>query len=128
MRPCLSLVALLVVAAPFAQADEPWLMFDGSHWTIPKLREQWRQRSCWCPNDYCPKTLPVVPANPKGCVDDYCRKSLPFVPPNAKGCVDDYHPKTCPLLLGNLCEPGYSCSSPEHTGAGTCQRCTSKPR
>jgi hypothetical protein len=108
MRLYLSLVALLILGA-CARADEPWLLFDGCHWTFPKLCEQWRQRSCWCPNDYCPKTLPHVTPNPLGCVDDYCKKTLPCVGPNGRGCVDDYCPKTCPLFLGNLCEPWYRC-------------------
>jgi hypothetical protein len=108
MRPCLALLGLLVVG-PSTQADEPWLLFDGCHWAFPHLREQWQQRGCWCPDDYCSKALPHVPPNPKGCVDDYCKKKLPCVRPNAWGCVDDYCPKSCPLFLGNLCEPWYRC-------------------
>jgi hypothetical protein len=108
MRPYLSLVALLIFGAS-ARADEPWLLFDGCHWTLPKLCEQWRQRGCWCPDDYCSKPLPHVPPNPVGCVDDYCQKPLPCVRPNSRGCVDDYCPRSCPLSLGKLCEPWYRC-------------------
>ena len=93
MRPCLCLVVLLVTCAPRAHADDPRPLFDGCRWAFPKLRDEWRQRCCWCPDDYCPKTLPCVP-------------------PNAKGCVDDYCPRCCPLFLGSLCEPWYTCSPP----------------
>ena len=93
MRPCLCLVVLLVTCAPRAHADDPRPLFDGCRWAFPKLRDEWRQRCCWCPDDYCPKTLPCVPPNPKGCVDDYC-------------------PRCCPLFLGSLCEPWYTCSPP----------------
>jgi hypothetical protein len=112
MRPCLCLVALLVTCVPVARAEEPRQLFDGCRWAFPKLCEQWHQRCCWCPDDYCAKPLPCVPPNAKGCVDDYCRKPLPCVPPNAKGCVDDYCPRTCPLFLGRLCEPWYTCGPP----------------
>ena len=77
-------------------------------------------------NDYCPKSLPCVPPNAKGCVDDYCRKTLPCVPPNARGCVDDYCPKKCPLFLGKLCEPWYTCGELQNCGAGTCRNCPCK--
>jgi hypothetical protein len=112
MRPCLCLIVLLATCAAPACAGEPRLMFDGHHWYFPQLCAEWRWRRCWCPDDYCPKTLPCVPPNAKGCVDDYCQKALPCVPPNAKGCVDDYCPKKCPLFLGGLCEPWYTCGPP----------------
>ena len=94
-----------------AQAQAPRPLFDGCRWSIPGLCDQWRQRQCWCPDDYCPKPLPCVGPNAKGCVDDYCPKALPCVPPNPKGCVDDYCPKTCPIWLGKLCEPWYRCGA-----------------
>ena len=93
MRPCLCVAVLLVTCAPRAHADDPRPLFDGCRWAFPKLCDEWRQRCCWCPDDYCPKTLPCVP-------------------PNAKGCVDDYCPRNCPLFLGRLCEPWYSCGPP----------------
>ena len=93
MRPCLCVAVLLVTCAPRAHADDPRPLFDGCRWAFPKLRDEWRQRCCWCPDDYCPKTLPCVP-------------------PNAKGCVDDYCPRCCPLFLGRLCEPWYTCGAP----------------
>jgi hypothetical protein len=112
MRPCLSWLALVVVCGSCARAEEPWLLFDGHHWAYPNLCDQWRQRRCWCPDDYGCKPLPKVPPNAKGCVDDYCPKTLPQVPCNPRGCVDDYCPRTCPLFLGPLCEPWYRCGSP----------------
>jgi hypothetical protein len=117
MRSCLSLVAVLLVCGPFAQAEEPRLLFDGCHWTLPKLGDEWRQRRCWCPDDYRCKPLPTVPPNARGCVDDYCPKSLPRVPCNPRGCVDDYYPKDCPLFLGPLCAPWYRCGPPENGSA-----------
>jgi hypothetical protein len=127
MRLCLCLVALLAVCVSSARSDEPWLLFDGSHWEFPKWHSEWRPACCWCPNDYCRKALPCVQPNPHGCVDDYCRKALPCVPPNAHGCVDDYCRKTCPIFLGRICEPWYSCGQPQDGGAGTCPNCLSKP-
>ena len=112
MRPCLCLIALLATCAAPAHAGEPRPLFDGRHWYFPQLCAEWRWRRCWCPDDYCRKTLPCVPPNAKGCVDDYCPKTLPCVPPNAKGCVDDYCPTKCPLFLGGLCEPWYTCGPP----------------
>jgi hypothetical protein len=103
------LVALFVMSA-FASAAEP--LYDGCRWYLPRLRQEWNARKCWCPDDYDRKKQPCVSPNQKGCVDDYCRKSLPCVPPNPKGCKDDYCPKNCPLYLGCLCQPWYSCGSP----------------
>jgi hypothetical protein len=97
-----------------ARAEAPWLLFDGCNWSFPNLCDLWRQRKCWCPDDYCSKSLPCVPTNARGCVDDYCPKTLPCVPPNPKGCVDDYCPKTCPILLGSNCDPRYLCGPPEN--------------
>ena len=124
MRQFVGLVAMIVIGQPFARADGPTPLFDGCYWTYPKLCAAWRQRRCWCCDDYLQKTLPCVPTNPLGCSDDYCRKSLPCVPPNPKGCVDDYCRKKCPILLGNLCEPWYLCGPPDVPGP--CQPCTSK--
>jgi hypothetical protein len=106
---CVCAVALFLMCAAAGQADEPRPLTDGCHWTFPGLREDWAHRQCWCPDDYCRKSLPCVPANEKGCVDDYCRKSIPCVPANPKGCVDDFCRKTCPIFLGSLCEPWYRC-------------------
>jgi hypothetical protein len=126
MRACLFLVATLAAGPSLARADGPPL-FDGCRWSFPKLCEEWRQRSCWCPDDYHGKCLPGVPSNPCGCVDDYCPKSLPCPPPIAKGCVDDYCPKKCPLFLGRLCEPWYGCVPTGCAGAAPCPCCPKKP-
>jgi hypothetical protein len=124
MKPFFAVVMLLVVGGSSVRADEPWLLFDGCHWRLPRLCELWRQRLGWCPNDYCCKTLPSVPRNPCGCVDDYDCKTLPAVPPIACGCVDDYCPNACPLFLGRLCEPWYRCCP----SAQPCGGCVSPPR
>ncbi len=109
MRSALCMLWLLFVNTTFARAGEPWLLFDGCRWHFPKLGEEWRQRCCWCADDYCRKSLPCTPHNAKGCTDDYCRKTLPHMPCNPKGCADDYCPKKCSLFLGKLCEPWYRC-------------------
>ena len=124
MRRVILLAAALTAGPPLAHADGPWMLFDGCHWHLPSLCAEWRQRHCWCPDDYHGKCLPCVPANAKGCVDDYCGKCLPCVPANAKGCVDDYCPKTCPLWLGGQCQPWYTCGPPEHPN---CLPCPTKP-
>jgi hypothetical protein len=117
VRPIACLVCVLVW--PFvARADEPWPLFDGSHWSLPPLCRQWQQRRCWCADDYQPKCRPAPPPWVKGCVDDYCRKALPAPPPRVKGCVDDYCRKTCPLCLGRLGEPWYQCGPPEKASGG----------
>jgi hypothetical protein len=103
------LLLTLLGGQPLAHAQGPWILFDGCRWSFPNLCAEWRERKCWCPDDYCWKSLPCTPPNEKGCVDDYCRKPLPCGLPNAQGCVDDYCPKTCPIMLGNLCEPWYRC-------------------
>jgi hypothetical protein len=113
MRSSICLLALLVTSASSADAGEPWLLFDGQHWFMPRLRETWCHR-CGCPDDYDHKALPVVPCNSKACNDDYCRKPLPTVPDNARGCKDDYCPKTLPLFLRNPCEPWYRCGPAHH--------------
>ena len=105
-----ALITIASTALPVAaQAQSPWMLFDGCGWSFPKLCKEWQERRCWCPDDYCAKPLPGVAPNKPGCIDDYCPKRLPCVPPNAKGCTDDYCPKSCPLLLGPLCEPWYRC-------------------
>ena len=112
MRRVILLAAILLASSSMARADGPWLLFDGCRWNPPDLCAEWRQRHCWCPDDYCGKGLPCVPPNPKGCVDDYCKKGLPCVPPNPTGCVDDYCRKTCPLWFGSQCQPWYTCGPP----------------
>jgi hypothetical protein len=106
----------ILVWLPAVRAQSPQLLFDGCHWSYPRLCALWQARKCWCADDYCPKTLPCVPPNARGCIDDYCRKTLPCVAPNPKGCIDDYCRKTCPILLGTNCEPWYTCG-PAQTGA-----------
>src|SRR5262245_23643457 len=92
-------LALLIVGLMFgpalARAAEPPLAGKWFTWFGRPL-DLWKGCTCWCPDDYCPKTLPCVSCTPKGCVDDYCPKTLPCVPPCAGGCVDDYCPKNCP--------------------------------
>jgi hypothetical protein len=103
-----------------ARAADPWPLFDGCKWSFPSLTAQWQARQCcYCPDDYCKKTLPCVQCPEKGCVDDYCKKTLPCVQCPEKGCVDDYCKKTCPLFLWDTCTPGYTCgpgcqSQPKH--------------
>lgn len=98
MRTCIAVLAVAVACPVSAQADEPWLLFDGYRWALPSPREQWHQR-CWYPDDYCPKLRPAVVPNPVGCVNDYCRKSAPPSPPCVGGGSDDYCPRRCPLWL-----------------------------
>jgi hypothetical protein len=119
-------ISLFIVCSTYALAGDPRPLFDGCQWTLPCLRAQWDQRQCWCPDDYCAKCLPCVPANRQGCVDEYCRKTLPCVPANPKGCADDYCPKKCPPCLGSLCQPWYTCGPPENP-CGPCQGCKSQP-
>jgi hypothetical protein len=111
---------VLLVACCSVHAGEPFAVYDGCRWSFPKLCQEWRQRQCWCHDDYDRKSLPCVPPNETGCVDDYCGKPLPCVPPNQKGCVDDYCPRKCPLFLGPLCEPWYQCGPPPGSGCGPC--------
>jgi len=124
MKPILLLTTFLVICGlglGTARAEEPWTLFDGKHWSFPKLHEQWQQRKCWCADDYHAKQLPCVSPHVKGCVDDYCRKELPCVSPNAKGSVDDYCPKPCPLLLWRCCGPNCTCGPPD-ASCGPCSR------
>jgi hypothetical protein len=112
MKPASRAAALVVAWAlflSFAGAEPPRPLFDGCRWWFPGLCEQWRQRRCWCPDDYCPKALPQVSPVPCGCTDDYCPKPLPCVPRVPCGCVDDYCPKGCPIALPRTCEPWYTC-------------------
>jgi len=119
---------MVVVLAAIAwqgpgRAQDPHPLFDGCRWSFPSLCDQWRQRKCWCCDDYCPKKLPCIGPTAKGCVDDYCPKKLPCVPPNPKGCVDDYCRKTCPIVLPNQCEPWYTCGPAK----AACAQCPAKP-
>jgi hypothetical protein len=107
------------VSQPAAQAAPPWTLFDGHNWSFPRSGDLWGQRTCWCPDDYCPKPLPCVIPTATGFVDDYCPKTLPCVPSTPKGCVDDYCPKTCPIILESNCQPWYICGPPE-----TCSKCS----
>jgi hypothetical protein len=109
----LCFILLTVACATHAAADEPRPLFDGRNWAMPGLREEWRCRQTWFPNEYRCKPLPHVGPAPKGCVNDYCPKPLPAVTANAKGCGNDYCPKACPLVLGKLCEPWYTCPRPD---------------
>ncbi len=106
-------MAALVVACslccPCAQSEPPTL-FDGCRWWMPSLCKEWRQRHCWCPDNYNPKAMPPIPCAPlKGCADDYHAKPMPCVPVPSRGCVDDYCPKQCPIALPRTCEPWYTC-------------------
>lgn len=120
-----ALLAALGCCQFSARAEEPWVLFDGCKWSFPKLCDEWKQRCCWCNDDYCPKQMPVPPCPVKGCVDDYCPKTLPCTLPAAKGCVDDYCPKMCPLLLWRCCGPCCTCGPPEET-CGPCRPAKSK--
>lgn len=99
------------------RGEEPLKLYDGQRWHFPDLRDDWKQRQCWCPDDYVPKPCPPVPPCPKGCVDDYCPKPCPPVPPCVKGCEDDYCPKTCPLWLWRCPGPKWTCGP-----SGSCPR------
>jgi hypothetical protein len=124
MRRVILLAVALTAAPGVADADGPWMLFDGCRWRMPSLCAEWQKRHCWCADDYHGKCLPCVPANSKGCVDDYCAKALPCVPPNSKGCADDYCRKTCPLWLGGQCQPWYTCGQPD---CSICLPCPPKP-
>jgi hypothetical protein len=104
------LAALLGICSAGSAAHGGWPLFDGCHWQSPNLREEWCHRCGWCPDDYCPRALPIVPCNRCSNVDDFCPKALPGVKPNACGCVDDYCPKKCPIWLGCLWAPWYKCA------------------
>ncbi|MBL8797660.1 MAG: hypothetical protein JNM56_27420 [Planctomycetia bacterium] len=110
----LRVVLLWAALAGGVHAAGPWPLFDGQCWHFPKLHEMWRQRDCWCPNDYCRKPLPECPPAPNGCCDDFCAKPLPPVPVNPCGACDDYCPKTCPLHLWPLGECWYRCGPLSH--------------
>jgi hypothetical protein len=116
-----TLVAIgVLICLPSVRAQAPQRLFDGCQWTYPSLCVLWKQRKCWCPDDYLAKPLPCVRPNPRGCTDDYCPKNLPCVPPNPKGCVDDYCRKACPLLLPSNCEPWYTCGPPQNCMKSGC--------
>lgn len=123
-RTCLAVLIAACSFGPSARAEAPYTLFDGCRWHFTMLRDEWRARRCWCPDDYCPKILPKVSCNPKGCVDDYCPKKEPCAPPCAKGCVDDYCPKTCPIVLWNKC--AGTCGPPEDC-CGPCRHPRGKP-
>jgi len=100
MKNCLSL-AILLVAVGAAQAGPWWF------WSSVKPQDK---GCCWCPDDYCPKPLPLVRKNPQCCLpDDCCRKELPPAPCRAPvGGCDDYCGKPWPAVPKG-CEPWYKC-------------------
>lgn len=64
----------------------------------------------WCPNDYCRKTLPVIPRTPcQWLCDLYCRKPLPSIPPTpCQWQPNDYCPKP-PVPIRSNCQPSFRC-------------------
>jgi hypothetical protein len=83
-------------------ANNPW---------CPSACCSWKSRRSWCPDDYCPKTLPVPPPRPPcNLPDNYCIKILPAPPPRPPCCLpDDYCRKPCAIHLGPCVEPWYTC-------------------
>jgi hypothetical protein len=60
---------------------------------------------CTCPDDYCPKPLPMTPC-PQRCWCDghYCPKPLPVVCFKTPDCIDDYCKKPFPKIF-KCCPP-----------------------
>ncbi|HKB41491.1 MAG TPA: hypothetical protein VKD72_34005 [Gemmataceae bacterium] len=79
-----------------------------------------------CPDDYCPKQLPVILCPRLGASPgDYHPKCLPPVPYRApRGCVDDYVPKQLPCVLPPRSGPWWTCGPPD---ACVCPRCGKWP-
>ncbi len=71
----------------------------------------WKSRRAWCPNDYCPKTLPAPPPRPPFVFpNDYCKKTMPAPPPRPPFVFpNDYCKKQCPVRIGPCVEPWYTC-------------------
>lgn len=70
-----------------------------------------------CPDTYCPKPPPLIPAPPCcACPDCYLPKPLPVVPcPEPCCCPDTYCPKPWPPCP-RACEPWYRCGPAECCG------------
>jgi hypothetical protein len=81
-------------------------------------RAGWRDWWCCgkpcpsCPNDYCPKSLPLVPCPSRiHGPDDYCPKRLPCTRPVTCFGADDYCPRPCPITVPRCPPPWYSCGA-----------------
>jgi hypothetical protein len=100
LSPC-HLVTLSSAQAP-VPPNNPW---------CPSACCSWKSRRAWCPNDYCPKSLPAPPpAPPFVFPNDYCKKTLPSPPPVPPCCLpNDYCKKPCPIRIGPCVEPWYTC-------------------
>jgi hypothetical protein len=90
-----------------ATAGESCWHWSLTHWCCPwcpRLRP-----CCGCPDDYCPKSMPLtrpfLPCEP----DDYCRKKMPLTPCWDKYGPDDYCPKECPPIPKLCWPPWYTC-------------------
>jgi hypothetical protein len=89
-------VCCFCVSHANAQAPQParhrWL----APWNCP--------RTGCCPDDYCPKSCPLIhPVGRCGCPDDYCVKPMPHLTDVSRcGVCDDYCRKSLP---GLLCPP-----------------------
>jgi hypothetical protein len=101
-----SFIGLLVASLSIshcARGTEP-----DRHWWWP-----WRSPHppcpC-CPDDYCPKPMPLVPC-PVHCAgpDDYCYKPLPSTCPVKCGGPDDYCRKPLPMPPSPCSPPWYTC-------------------
>lgn len=103
------LVLGLLLAAPAAEAG--WFGLD---------RLGHKEKSCCCPDDYCPKRLPVVVRTCCCFPDDYCPKGLPTTCPVKCTGPDDYCPKKWPILLPPCLGPWYRCGPPENC-CGPCR-------
>ncbi|MFO0880225.1 MAG: hypothetical protein U0840_22990 [Gemmataceae bacterium] len=99
MKHLLGLIGCLALAGPLL-AGEP--KFPWWEYLCPV---RIRLDRC-CPDDYCRKSQPDLPAPFCPCgPDDYCRKPLPGLPPEFKPCgCDDYDRKQPPEIA---CSPAY---------------------
>lgn len=95
-----SFAATSTASAGHPAACLPWRFFAK---TTPATSP-----ACGCPDDYCPKPVPI-PRNACGTAcNDYCPKPQPTVCPDERGCCDSYRPKPWQPL--SWCPPGvYRC-------------------
>lgn len=108
IRGLVTVAALLGVAA---QAGSAW----GGEWLGFALnKNMWGAERpcldcCVCPDDYCPKSQPLVPRLCPTLCPDYCAKPMPHVPLLCPSLCPDYCAKPMPCILGFVCRPGLTC-------------------